>query len=96
MLLKEEMRRVLTFLRWRSSDWLLKGDAQVTSSLTHCPYQLEGLHAYASRQASVFKAIHDHFLGIWTGLELPWEHLIEPIHPISLDSDAMQLDGGDS
>jgi hypothetical protein len=95
MLLKEEMRRVLTFLKWKSNNWLQKGDTQVISSLTQCPYQLEGLRAYACRQANVFSDIHDHFLGIWMGLELPREHMIESVYPVSLGSDAMELDGGD-
>ena len=62
---------------------------------TDCPYQLEGLCAYACWQASVFTDIHEHFLGIWKGLELPREHLNEPIYPINLDSDVMELDGDD-
>lgn len=93
MLLKEEMRRVLAFLKWRSDDWLRKGGTQVISPLAHCPYQLEGLRAYAHRQANVFNNIHNHFLGIWTGLELPREHLTEPVYPVNLDSDSMELDG---
>ena len=71
MLLKEEMRWILAFLKWKSNNWLWKGDTQAVSLLTHCPYQLEGLCTYACRQANVFDDIHDHFLGIWTGLELP-------------------------
>lgn len=95
MLLKEEMRRVLAFLMWKSDDWFRKGDTRVTLSLTNCPYQAEGLRAYACRQASVFNDIHNHFLGIWKGLESPREHLLESVHPINLDSDGMELDGDD-
>jgi hypothetical protein len=90
------MRRVLKFLTWKSDSWLQKGIKETISSLTTCPYQLEGLRAYASRQARVFSALHDHFLGIWNGLELPREHLTERIHPIRLDSDLMELDGDDA
>jgi len=96
MLLREEMRRVLEFLKWKSEDWLRKGDHQIISSLTSCPLQLEGLRAYACRQADIFDNIRNHFLGIWKGLELPREHLAEPFHPTYLGSDAMELDGDDA
>jgi hypothetical protein len=89
------MRRVLEFLKWKSHNWLQKGDANVVALLAACPYQLEGLEAYACRQAYVFRDIHDHFLGIWKGLELPREHLDEPAHPADLGPDAMELDGDD-
>lgn len=89
------MRRVVAFLEWKSNDWLRKGDDQVTSTLTDCPYQLEGLRAYACRQANVFNDIRNHFLGIWRGFETPREHLTEPVHPLELGEDAMELDGDD-
>ena len=92
LLLREEMRRVLEFFKWKSRDWFWKSGNQVISSLTSCPLQLEGLHAYACRQADVFSNIHNHFLGIWKGLELPREHLAEPFHPADLSFDAMELD----
>jgi hypothetical protein len=90
------MRRVLVSLKWKSDSWLRKGDREVISSLATCPYQLEGLHAYASRQAHVFKSLRDHFSGIWSGLELPREHLTEPTRNVRLDSDLMELDGEDT
>lgn len=86
------MRRVLAFLEWKSDDWSQKGDARIISPLTSCLHQLEGLRAYAFRQASVFRDIHDHFMGIWKGLELPREHLTERIYPADLGPDAMDLD----
>lgn len=89
------MRRVLEFLKWKSYDWLQNGDRGLISALTTCPYQLEGLRAYACRQADVFTNIHDHFLGIWKGLELPREHLTELIYPADFTLDAMELDGDD-
>ena len=89
------MRRVLAFLEWKAKDWLRKGDPEAVTSLTSCPYKTEGLCAYACRQAGVFRDIRDHFLGIWTGLELPREHLTEPVHPVDPNSDAMELDGDD-
>ena len=87
------MRRVLEFLKWKSKDWLQKGDHQVVSSLTTCPFQLEGLCAYACQQADVFRDIHGHFLGIWKGLELPREHLSESFNHADLGFEAMEVDG---
>ena len=86
------MQRVLAFLKWKSNAWLRKGDSKVVLH-TACPYQLDGLQAYASRQAGVFSGLHNHFLGIWKGLELPREYLTELLYLI--DSDAMELDVGD-
>lgn len=96
MLLREEMRRVLAFLEWKSNEWLRRGDDQAISSLTTCPHKLDGLRAYAHRQADIFTDIYNHFLGVWKGLELPREHLNEPIYPVDLSSDAMELDGDDA
>ena len=89
------MRRALVSLKWRSDGWLQKGDLANISPLTTCPYQLEGLRAYACRQANVFGDIHNHFLGIWKGLELPSEHLTEHIYPAYPYSDIMEVDGDD-
>jgi hypothetical protein len=90
------MRQVLAFLRWKSNDWLQAGNPQNISVLTDCPYEAEGLHAYACRQANVFSNIHNHFLGVWKGLELLREHLTEPIYTLDVGSDIMELDGDDA
>lgn len=90
------MRRVLAYLGWKSGDWLQKGCPTAVSSLTSCPHRADGLRAYASRQAKVFSDIRNHFLGIWTGLELPREHLTEPVYPVDPNSDPMEVDGDDS
>ena len=95
-LLKEEMRWVLRFLEWKSNDWLRKGHPETITTISTCPYQLEGLRAYTSRQANVFDTLHVHFLGIWSGLEIPREHLTERTHPVHLDSDLMELNGDDA
>ena len=95
MLLREEMRRVLEFLKWKSKDWLKRGNERLISSLTQSPLQLEGLRAYAHRQANVFSDLHNHFLGIWKGLEFPREHLDAPFHPTDLSLDEMEVDGDD-
>ena len=89
------MRRVLEFLKWKSNDWSRKGHTDIISPLAACPHELEGLLAYAYRQADIFRDVHDHFLGVWKGLELPREHLSEPAHLADLSADAMELDGDD-
>lgn len=96
LLLREEMRRVLKFLKWKSRSWLGKGSDEVISSFTSCPLQLEGLRAYTYRQADIFGDIHNHAWGIWEGLELPRTYRIEPFHPLDLSRDAMELDGDDA
>ena len=95
MLLREEMRRVLAYLGWKSDDWLQKGSTPIVSSLSSCPHQLEGLRAYSCRQANIFTDIHNHFLGIWRGLENSREHPTETTYSIDLNSDLMDLDGDD-
>ena len=92
VLLQEEMRQVLAFLKWKSSIWLRKGDSDVIL-LTSCPYQLDSLCAYACWQAGVFSNIHNHFLGIWEGLKLPREYLTEPLYLTDFEPDPMELDG---
>ena len=89
------MRRALEFFKWKSRDWLQKGGDKTTNSLTSCPLQLEGLRAYACRQADIFSGIHNYTLGIWKGLKLPREYLAEHFHPADLSFDAMELDGDD-
>ena len=84
------------FLNWMSNDWSQKGITSTISSLTTCPHKLKGLHAYACRQAHVFCDIHDHFFGIWKGLELPQERLTEPTYPVDLGLDVVELDRDDA
>ena len=95
-LLEEEMRRVLEFLRWKSKDWFGKGYHRTIPPFATCPFQLEGLRAYSSRQAHVYSDLHNHFLGIWKGTELPREHLAELFRPADLSLVAMELDGDDT
>jgi hypothetical protein len=62
ILLREEMRRVVQFLEWRSSDWFAKADSRtgaVTSSVR------AGLSAYANKQGSVFHNIAVRFTQRW-------------------------------
>ena len=95
-LLREEMRRVLAYLGWKSDDWLQKGRTTIISSLSSCPYQLEGLRAYSCRQANIFADIHNHFLNIWRGLERPPEYPTTTAHPLDSNSDLMELDGDEA
>lgn len=89
------MRRVLVYLRWKSNEWLEKSAPPAIALLAKSPDHLEGLHAYACRQANVYIDIRNHFLGIWSGLELPREHLTEHEHPLDLHSDVMEMEGAD-
>ena len=89
-LLKEEMRRTLKYLRWRSSSWTTKFNQSSRSPLC------EGLNAYASRQADVFTSIHDHFLSLWQGLKV-LNSSADILESTSTQAeDAMEgIDGGD-
>ena len=62
ILLREEMRRVVQFLEWRSSDWLAKTDSRV-GNIT--PAIRLGLSAYANKQASVFHHLAVQFSQRW-------------------------------
>lgn len=61
LLLKEEMRRVLAFLNWKSSWWLNRRNSRVdiTSDI------VEGLQAYAETQADLQQSLKEHFCTIW-------------------------------
>lgn len=60
------MRRTLKFLEWKSSQWVAKSPKSDRSSSSAL---LEGLNAYAFRQADVFTSLNNHFLSIWQGLK---------------------------
>ncbi|KAF9030057.1 hypothetical protein BJ165DRAFT_1359063 [Panaeolus papilionaceus] len=61
MLLKEEMRRVLAYLKWKSSWWLgLKGKCVVGDKVL-----AEGLGAIAVKQSDHQLALHDMFRATW-------------------------------
>ena len=62
LLLREEMRRVLAFLEWKSTWWVDRRNLQradVTSDLA------EGLQAYAQTQGDLQQALKEHFCAIW-------------------------------
>ena len=61
-LLQEEMRRVVTFLEWKSQDWLAKVETprgNVTPDI-QC-----GLNAYAKKQAAVHRNLALSFAKLW-------------------------------
>ena len=91
-LLKEEMRRTLEFLKWKSSLWLSK--TMTKSGLPLSPELHEGLNAYACQQAAVFESLHDHFLSLWQGLKVPNsspDQLQPLLEPLSSDADCARL-----
>lgn len=92
-LLKEEMRRTLKFLEWKSSSWVSKASTFDPSLLTAFT---EGLNAYAFRQADVFMSLRDHFLSLWQGLKV-LERTPDYPAPISVHiEEVMQgVEGGD-
>ncbi|KAG1828061.1 hypothetical protein EV424DRAFT_1471297 [Suillus variegatus] len=56
-LLTEEMRRVLEFFTWQQARWEEHGKACVGE----CAADIEGLRAYAARQANIRRRLADHF-----------------------------------
>lgn len=60
LLLKEEMRRVIEFLEWKSQWWLSKGESRPAGDDI-----AEGLLAYAHKQARLHKGLSQHFRTIW-------------------------------
>jgi len=61
LLLREEMRRVLAFLEWKSSWWLGRENSRVDVSSDLA----EGLKAYAQTQGDLQRALKKHFCAIW-------------------------------
>ena len=62
ILLQEEMRWVVQFLEWRSTNWFAKSDPR-TSSVTSAV--LAGLSAYANKQGLVFHSLAIRFSQRW-------------------------------
>lgn len=86
-LLQEEMRRVVTFLEWKSNDWLSKRGAR--STLVTCDIQ-SGLDAYTRKQAAVYRDLSTSFATLWRptlasyNLNLSWATECLQRHGISL------------
>jgi len=62
ILLQEEMRRVVSFLDWKSKDWVSKVNARASVVK---PEIRSGLSAYARKQASVFGNLAIRFCERW-------------------------------
>jgi len=60
-LLHEEMRRVIQFFRWQVNWW----EEQQYLRSDQVPEVLEGLAAYAAKQASIRRAFEAHFCKLW-------------------------------
>lgn len=60
-LLLEEMRRVIQYLTWHENWWTDKAEQGWEMDLV----VLEGLSAYALRQAGLRKSIRNHFEQLW-------------------------------
>jgi len=63
LLLKEEMRRVLVFLEWKSKWWLERQDLREGLA----PEVDEGMRAFAIGQANLQRNLSTHFRDIWKG-----------------------------
>ncbi|KAG2103746.1 uncharacterized protein F5147DRAFT_746673 [Suillus discolor] len=72
-LLREEMRRVLEFFTWQQAWWEEQGKACIGV----CATDIEGLRAYAARQANIRCRLADHFCVLWA----PFLSLEGPIDP---------------
>jgi hypothetical protein len=60
LLLREEMRRVIEFLKWKSEWWVSRAEHQSEDK-----GMAEGLHAYAHKQASLQNSLSQHFQLVW-------------------------------
>lgn len=86
-LLQEEMRRVVVFLEWRSSDWLAKAGVRKGNTVSDVQ---SGLDAYARKQAAIHHDLAVSFTRLWRptlvsyGLQHSWvtRYMIE--HGVSL------------
>ena len=90
------MRRTLEFLKWRSANWLTKAVSSALNKSPPAPLVLEGLMAYAFRQANIFLSLHDRFLSLWRGC-IVLDGSVDQLPPIPTQiEDMMQgVDGGD-
>jgi len=84
LLLREEMRRVLASLKWKSAWWLERQNSHTDVTSDHA----EGLQAYAETQSDLQKSLKGHFCNIWKS------PLADASHP--LDDDGTGEVGGDN
>lgn len=89
------MRRTLEFLKWRSKNWSAKASSALEEP-SPSPLVLEGLTAYAFRQAEVFISLHNHFLSLWRGLTVAGALADQPsLIPTQTEDEMQGVDGGD-
>jgi hypothetical protein len=88
-LLREEMRRVLAFLKWKSEWWLQRQGLREGLSRD----QDEGLRAFAVGQADLQQHLMAHFQEIWKGSLC--EEVTENSTDSNNDADNPDDDGGD-
>ena len=94
LLLREEMRRVIEFLKWKSKWWVSKA---MSPSLSEDQGLAEGLHTYAHKQALLQSNLSQHFQSIWkTPLEELSITLSARNEEISDGSDEEDADGRES
>ncbi|KAF7312905.1 CxC2 domain-containing protein [Mycena kentingensis (nom. inval.)] len=62
LLLQEEMRRVLRYLRWQANWWIAHGPVRRPAV---CPEVAQGLDAYAARQAAFCELLLGHLQTKW-------------------------------
>ncbi|KIK32880.1 hypothetical protein CY34DRAFT_67708, partial [Suillus luteus UH-Slu-Lm8-n1] len=66
-LLMEEMGRVIRFLHWDAQRW----DEHRSRLTGENPVHIEGLHAYAARQAHIRCRLAAHFDALWAPYLMP-------------------------
>ncbi|KAF6760814.1 hypothetical protein DFP72DRAFT_988118 [Ephemerocybe angulata] len=67
LIVREEMNRTSRFLQWRESQWRERGASWATEPVP--TEYLEGLKAYAERQANMFQGLRSSFEHKWTGVD---------------------------
>jgi hypothetical protein len=84
-LLQEEMRRVVAFLEWRSSDWVAR--VALRTDVT-TPAVRTGLSAYANKQGSIFHNLAVRFARRWRSalksLSLPYAWATKFLEPLDI------------
>ena len=90
------MRHTLEFLRWKSASWSAKAPSSALHKSPTSPFVLEGLAAYAFRQAEVFLSLHNHFLSLWRGFTVLGASTNQALPvPIQMEDLMQGVDGGD-
>ena len=87
-LLQEEMQRVVTYLEWKSGQWMGKQDARSTTAASSIQSRLQ---VYARKQARIYHDLAVAFLKLWCpmlvsyGLKHTWVTLYMKKHKVSLE-----------